>query len=83
LDRFVPSGERASAECPIHDAAYWTAAMKGQDFSKEDRLDTRAFNASLWRGLGSGPEPAERDGRDLSRDRPSAIAGIVPARCAS
>jgi DNA-binding beta-propeller fold protein YncE len=83
LDRFVPSGERASAECPIHDAPYWTAAMKGQDFSKEDRLDTRAFNAALWRGLGSGPEPTNRDGRDLGRDRPSAIAGIVPARCAS
>jgi hypothetical protein len=57
--------------------------MKGQDFSKEDRLDTRAFNAALWRGLGNGPEPAERNGRDLSRDRASAIASIVPAPCAS
>jgi len=82
-DRFVASGERASTECPAHSAAYWAAAMKGQDFSKEDRLDTRAFNAALWRGLGSGQEPSVRDGRDLSRDRRSAIARAEPAPCAS
>ena len=28
---------------PLHDAAYWTAAMQGQDFHVEDRLDTNAF----------------------------------------
>src|SRR5581483_9098647 len=65
-DRFVPTEERASVDCPAHTAAYWTAAMKGQDFSKEDRLDTAAFNSALWRGLGSGAEPSIRDGRDLS-----------------
>jgi DNA-binding beta-propeller fold protein YncE len=81
-DRFVPSAERADA-CPARTAAYWTAAMRGQDFSKEDRLDTATFNAALWTGLGSGLEPTQRDGRDLSRDRRSLLAGIAPARCAS
>src|SRR5207302_8846627 len=36
-DRFSAGGERASL-CPARSAAYWAAAMKGQDFSKEDRL---------------------------------------------
>jgi DNA-binding beta-propeller fold protein YncE len=31
--------------------AYWTAAMAGQDFREEDRLDTGRFNRALWRGL--------------------------------
>jgi len=82
-DRFVPTAERASAECPAHTAAYWAAAMKGQDFSKEDRLDTAAFNSALWRGLGNGPEPTARHGRDLRSDRPSAVGGVTPAPCAS
>jgi hypothetical protein len=82
-DRFVAAGEHASVRCTDHTAAYWAAAMKGQDFSKEDRLDTTAFNAALWNGLGSGPAPVVRDGRDLSRDRPSAVAGVQPAPCAS
>jgi hypothetical protein len=56
--------------------------MKGQDFSKEDRLDTRAFNSALWRGLGTGAEPSVRDGRDLSRRRPSILAEMQPAPCA-
>ncbi|MDB5419891.1 MAG: hypothetical protein JWP50_3310, partial [Phenylobacterium sp.] len=48
-----PAGAREAA-CivrPARNAAYWTAAMKGQDFSGEDRLDTAAFNRALWRGL--------------------------------
>jgi hypothetical protein len=81
-DRFVPGEERASAQCVGHTAAYWAAAMRGQDFSKEDRLDTRAFNSALWRGLGSGPEPSVRDGRDLSRRRSSVVAEMQPAPCA-
>jgi DNA-binding beta-propeller fold protein YncE len=82
-DRFVPTEERASLQCVGHTAGYWAAAMKGQDFSKEDRLDTAAFNSALWRGLGRGAEPSTRDGRDLSRERSSTIAGIPPAPCAS
>ena len=57
--------------------------MKGQDFRTEDRLDTDTFNTALWRGLGSGPEPLVRDGRDLRRDRLSYLQGISPAPCAS
>jgi hypothetical protein len=81
-DRFVPTGERASTLCVGHTAAYWAAAMKGQDFSKEDRLDTRAFNSALWRGLGSGAEPLLRDGRDLREDRSAVLGGIKAAPCA-
>jgi hypothetical protein len=82
-DRFTAKAERASLQCTGRSAAYWAAAMKGQDFSKEDRLDTARFNAALWQGLGRGPEPTDRDGRDLEHDRRSAIAAITPAPCAS
>jgi DNA-binding beta-propeller fold protein YncE len=37
--------------CPPRSAAYWSRAMKGQDFSAEDRLDTARFNAALWAGM--------------------------------
>jgi DNA-binding beta-propeller fold protein YncE len=81
-DRFAAAEERASA-CPGRSAAFWAAAMKGQNFSSEDRLDTAAFNSALWRGLGDGPEPALRDGRDLVLNRASALRGAEPALCAS
>ncbi len=71
-DRFVASAS-ASAR-PQRSAAYWAAAMQGQDFSGEDRLDTSAFNTALWQGLGSGPEPTGRDGRDLRQDRATLLA---------
>ena len=60
-----------AAACPGRSAAWWAEAMRGQDFRTEDRLDTRAFNAALWRGLGDGPEPAAATGADLrgGRDR--------------
>ena len=35
----------------LHSAEYWSAAMQGQDFREEDRLDTAAFNRALARGL--------------------------------
>ena len=57
--------------------------MKGQDFSKEDRLDTDACNAALWSGFGTGAEPDVRDRRDLREDRLSRLREIKPARCAS
>jgi DNA-binding beta-propeller fold protein YncE len=79
-DRFGLAGERASA-CPGRSAEFWAAAMKGQDFSSEDRLDSAAFNRALWSGLGSGVEPVVRDGRDLRRSR--TLRGTNPAPCAS
>lgn len=36
---------------PRRTAAYWSHIMKGQDFSKEDQLDTVRFNQALWQGL--------------------------------
>ncbi|WP_338466174.1 bifunctional YncE family protein/alkaline phosphatase family protein [Novosphingobium sp. ZN18A2] len=61
-ERYAMGGAPA---CSKRSAAWWADAMRGQDFSSEDRLDTRRFNAALWRGLGEGPEPAGRNGADL------------------
>jgi len=77
------STQSNAATCAGQSATYWATAMKGQDFAFEDRLDTAAFNTALWRGLGDGPEPAVRDGRDFGRDRASRTAGITSAPCAS
>ncbi len=74
-DRFVPSDLHVSQARPPHSAAYWAEAMKGQNFSGEDKLDTDAFNASLWQGLGEGPEPVDRDGRDLRESRAKLLVG--------
>jgi DNA-binding beta-propeller fold protein YncE len=82
-DRFAARSERASLDCPVRSSAYWAAAMKGQDFSKEDRLDTAAFNSALWRGLGTGPEPQGRDGSDLRQHRSSLLVQSNSAPCAS
>jgi len=81
-DRFggTPS---AASKCPGRTAQYWAAAMRGQDFRTEDKLDTDAFNRALWRGLGNGSEPSERDGRDLRQGRPVKMKTVEPAPCAS
>jgi DNA-binding beta-propeller fold protein YncE len=42
---------RAGAECPLRDSAYWAEAMKGQDFSSADKLDSARFNQALEQGL--------------------------------
>jgi len=57
-------------------AAYWTAAMAGQNFHEEDRLDPVAFNRALWRGLAPAgrPQPGARDGRDLRAGRAALMA---------
>ncbi len=75
-DRFVPS--KTAIARPAHTAAYWAAAMRGQDFQAEDRLDTAAFNTALWRGLGTGPQPSARDGKDLREGR-EGLLGEKPA----
>jgi DNA-binding beta-propeller fold protein YncE len=56
---------------PRRDAEYWAKAMDGQDFKREDKLDTVRFNRALWTGLMGEdvPYPTERHGRDLSRGR--------------
>jgi len=49
----LPAAAVASAACRPQQrtAAWWQAAMRGQDFRTEDRLDTPAFNRALARGL--------------------------------
>jgi DNA-binding beta-propeller fold protein YncE len=80
--RFVANSPSAST-CIGRDAAFWAAAMNGQDFASEDRLDTAAFNRALWRGLGAGPEPIARDADELGEHRLVRIKDIKPAACAS
>ncbi|MEA3058324.1 MAG: hypothetical protein QOF34_1139 [Sphingomonadales bacterium] len=81
-ERFVAQ-QSATTACTNHDSSYWAVAMRGQNFRVEDRLDTAAFNAALWRGLGNGPEPQVRDGRDLSQNRRARIKATGQAVCAS
>ena len=64
----VPATERARRfAAPRRDTGYWTQAMAGQDFKREDNLDTSRFNRTLWAGLMGEdvPYPTERHGRDL------------------
>ena len=79
-----PTGqERAEAgsACALRDAAYWQAAMSGQNFDLEDRLDTDAFNAALWTGLSGEPSKASvRSGVDLSENR-KRLLEIASAPC--
>jgi DNA-binding beta-propeller fold protein YncE len=74
----LPPPTVAEAACrmtPVRSAAWWSAAMAGQDFSREDHLDTAAYNRALWRGLKGDRAafPTMRDGRDLSKDRPASL----------
>ncbi len=63
-------GKRASIRSG-RDANYWAEKTLGFDFSVEDKLDSGAFNLVLWNGLKGEDQvyPAERDGRDLSKNR--------------
>ena len=83
LDAALFATPTADAGCPVRSSAYWAAAMKGQDFSTEDKLDTSAFNAALWAGLGSGTAPATRLGSDLRRNRAPLLAAASGCRIAS
>jgi YVTN family beta-propeller protein len=64
----TPPAKDAPTEVPGRDAAWWASAMAGQDFTREDALDTDRFNRVLWAGMkGEGiPYPEVRHGRDLS-----------------
>jgi hypothetical protein len=68
-DRFAPRIAATTGRCDHPSSTWWAEAMRGQDFRTEDHLDTAAFNAALWRGLGSGVQPAERDGRNFRTAR--------------
>jgi DNA-binding beta-propeller fold protein YncE len=72
-----PAGSvQTSCAVPTRSSAYWAAAMKGQDFSVEDHLDTARFNVALWRGMkGAAPYPTARDGRDLRSGRANESCG--------
>lgn len=78
----IPAERYAAGDAPAcsrRDAAWWAAAMRGQDFSSEDRLDTPAFNAALWQGLGEGSQPAVRNGADMRTNRAALLAEPVAA----
>ncbi len=48
----LPGGkQKGQAAKPAHDASYWAEKTRGFDFSKEDKLDSNAFNRVLWEGL--------------------------------
>lgn len=82
----LPPAATALETCPVptRSALWWRAAMAGQDFSREDHLDTAAFNLALWRGLkGDAPYPAARDGRDLRLNRTALLAARAAAACAA
>ena len=73
----LPAMTTVEASCPVggRSSAYWSAVMKGQDFSTEDHLDTAKFNLALWRGLkGDAVYPAARDGQDLRTGRAALLS---------
>lgn len=82
----LPAATAKEAACvvrPARSAKYWTAAMAGQDFRQEDRLNTVAYNLALWKGLkGSAPYPTARDGADLRQNREALLARAGGAGCA-
>ena len=58
-------------DMPKREAAYWAAAMEGQNFAVEDKLDSDAFNRAIWKGLKGEklPYPEVRHGHDLREGR--------------
>jgi DNA-binding beta-propeller fold protein YncE len=81
----LPPPTAAEAACPArapHTAAYWAAAMKGQDFAEEDHLDTPRYNRALWRAFkGAAPYPAHRGGKTLRLNRPALLAAARAGGC--
>lgn len=48
----------AMAQRRAHGADYWERAMRGQNFDREDALDSDRFNRALWKGImGRRPYP--------------------------
>ena len=56
---------------PRRTADYWTRVMAGQNFEREDDLETDDFNEAIWAGLRGEevPYPTTRHGQDLRRNR--------------
>jgi DNA-binding beta-propeller fold protein YncE len=81
----LPPATTAEAACiphPRRSAAWWAAAMAGQDFSREDQLNTPAYNHALWRGLKGGePYPVRRDGQDLRTNRAALLKASASEAC--
>lgn len=49
------AGLRPNSVAPERTAAWWSAAMAGQNFDAEDHLEPTAFNAALWKGMKGAP----------------------------
>lgn len=81
-ERFGSRPRSSGSSCAGLSPQYWAAAMRGQDFGAEDKLNTDAFNSALWQGLGSGPEPHVRDGSNLRDDRVAKLMAAHVAPCA-
>ncbi len=81
----LPPEATAETGCPakpVRSGAWWAAAMAGQDFNEEDRLNTVAYNRALWRGLkGDAPYPAARSGRDLRQGREALLMAGGAGSC--
>jgi hypothetical protein len=56
---------------PRHTANWWASRMSGQDFDKEDDLDTFSYNRVLWEGMKGkrARYPQSRSGADLRENR--------------
>jgi len=56
---------------PRHDANYWAEKTAGFNFDQADQVNASNYNLILWKGLvgDNVAYPAERDGRDLSKNR--------------
>jgi YVTN family beta-propeller protein len=79
----LPPGVAASAKIlkPTHDAAYWTKATEGMDFSAEDRFNFDRYNRILWKGLmGDKPYPEVRSGLDLRQNRAELLKKYYESR---
>ena len=69
------TGRLSASSRPFRTAEYWDRVMAGQDFEREDDLDTDRFNLALWAGLrGDGiAYPTVRHGKDMRRNRQQLI----------
>jgi DNA-binding beta-propeller fold protein YncE len=49
----LPAATASAGGCVFvtRSADWWATAMQGQDFDREDHLDTARFNRALWRGM--------------------------------